>query len=533
MSDVEIDFGGDFDDLKDQLDDIGRDIRGTFGAASVAAAATFTTAALEGFELLAEGIHGALELMREWIQFAAEGEQVNLRLALAVRGAGDEFAYTVEQLQEMANGLQDVSTQSSAAVKSAEQILIRFNLVGDQFERTLKLSADLSAAIGTELTSAASMLGRALNDPEQGMNFLRRSGVALDDQEKALIKTLSDSGEKLRAQEVLLQALERRLTGSAEVMRGSYLGGWQALGQIWDDIREEFGAGLLALLDDLGRALLGIDGKVTGLQSSTADMLADLRPKIKDFVTELKEDLIAIAITVEVMTERSWEAIQSLIDKAIILQAKIRPEWQRTSANAGSLAGAAQREARRMDGGDTEDFQTEVARRILSAISGGNNGEGGLAPVASGSLPINWNARVPFAGMMPFGGIDTRALGQLADTGGVAQFFSSLGKGSSNLFGGLAGLGSSALGAAGGIAGNLANDRGGGFRAQFEDANSLFKRIQSSAASLDDDPVKKTAKHTETTAENTKKLVDINMSLETNIKSVATALGKGVVAILE
>lgn len=531
MSDVEIDFGGDFDDLRDQLDDISRDIRGTFGAASVAAAATFTTAALEGFELLSEGIHGALELMREWIQFAAEGEQVNLRLALAVRGAGDEFAYTVEQLQEMANGLQDVSTQSSAAVKSAEQILIRFNLVGDQFERALKLSADLSAAMGTDLTSAASTLGRALNDPEQGMNFLRRAGVALDDQEKVLIKTLSESGEKLRAQEVLLQALERRLTGSAEVMRGSYLGGWQALGQIWDDIREEFGAGLLALLDDLGRALLDVDGKVTQLQSNTADMLADLRPKIKDFLTSIKEDLLAIGITMATVTERMISNVQTVIDSWTTLDVTIK-RMTGTPMTKDEMLEGIRAGGRLADRQNSESLTTEVGRRILESLRG-SGGEGGLAPVASGSLPINWNARVPFAGMMPFGGIDTRALGQLTDTSGVAQFFSSLGKGSSNLFGGLAGLGSSALGAAGGIAGNLANDRGGGFRAQFEDANSLFKRIQSSAASLDDDPLKKTAKHTETTADNTKKLVDINMSLETNIKSVATALGKGIATILE
>lgn len=143
--------------------------------------------------------------------------------------------------------------------KEAQSLLLSFDKVrGQAFERTLKVATDLSARLGTDLKSSIRQVGLALQDPVAGLTLLRRSGIAFDESQKNLIKTLHESGRSLEAQNIILAELERRFSGSAEAARntlgGALTGLKNALSELFEGTREST-SGLVNLINDFSAAL--------------------------------------------------------------------------------------------------------------------------------------------------------------------------------------------------------------------------------------------------------------------------------------
>lgn len=162
-------------------------------------------------------------------------------LAVSAWGAADESA-KIARVQEQlikqtgasawtsADGM-DAFTQSLSnkigiddeLIASGESVLLTFtnvqNKVGegnDVFNQATGLAADMSTVLGTDLSSANMMLGKALNDPIDGVTKLTRSGVTFTDAQKEQIKTLQESGDILGAQKVILGEVSKEFGGAAE-----------------------------------------------------------------------------------------------------------------------------------------------------------------------------------------------------------------------------------------------------------------------------------------------------------------------------
>jgi hypothetical protein len=65
---------------------------------------------------------------------------------------------------------------------------------------------------------AAIQLGKALNDPTQGVSALSRVGVSFTDVQKDMIKKLQESGDMMGAQRIILGELEKQFGGTAEAV---------------------------------------------------------------------------------------------------------------------------------------------------------------------------------------------------------------------------------------------------------------------------------------------------------------------------
>jgi hypothetical protein len=89
-----------------------------------------------------------------------------------------------------------------------------------------------------DLNSAAQMVGRALDQPLRGMNSLGRSGVRLSDSQKKLVKSLVETGQTAKAQDVILKELESRYKGAAAAARDTLGGSLQVLKQTWGNLFE-------------------------------------------------------------------------------------------------------------------------------------------------------------------------------------------------------------------------------------------------------------------------------------------------------
>jgi hypothetical protein len=108
-------------------------------------------------------------------------------------------------------------------IKESQALLLTFDSVnktadtaGGVFDRATAAAVDLAAAGFGTVSSNATQLGKALEDPIKGLTALTRSGVTFTDEQKELIRTLVESNRTLEAQEVILSAIETQVGGTAE-----------------------------------------------------------------------------------------------------------------------------------------------------------------------------------------------------------------------------------------------------------------------------------------------------------------------------
>jgi hypothetical protein len=94
-------------------------------------------------------------------------------------------------MQAFAGDLQKVTTFGDEAIISSQALLLTFTQVGEEaFPRAQKSILDVATAMGTDLKSATLQVGKALNDPIQGITALTRSGIQFSESQKAVIKQM-------------------------------------------------------------------------------------------------------------------------------------------------------------------------------------------------------------------------------------------------------------------------------------------------------------------------------------------------------
>lgn len=186
---------------------------------------------------------------------------------------------TRSSLDGLATEMQRTTVIGDDLVKEAEAILLTFDKVrGEGFERTIKVAADLSARLGTDLKTAVRQVGLALQDPTTGLIALRRSGIAFSESQKDLIKKLVDTGQAAKAQQIILGELERRFAGSAAAARNTLGGALAGLKNQIGDLFEGGGGtgGLASGINNITKALSdpgikqGMDSLVAGFTAIAA-----------------------------------------------------------------------------------------------------------------------------------------------------------------------------------------------------------------------------------------------------------------------
>jgi hypothetical protein len=133
----------------------------------------------------------------------------------ALASMGQTAGFTSEQLQSMASGLQGSSLFGDEDIlgKVTSTLLTFGNVSGEAFIGAQQAALDMSAALGQDLQGAAIMLGKALNDPLQGLSSLSEVGVSFTEGQKNTIKTMVELGDVAGAQEKILDALRQQYAG--------------------------------------------------------------------------------------------------------------------------------------------------------------------------------------------------------------------------------------------------------------------------------------------------------------------------------
>jgi hypothetical protein len=205
---------------------------------------------------------------------AAEAEKSQAKLKSVFDSTGAAAFTSIDALQEHQKALAAATTFDDDSVAEAQAALLRFGTIaGEQFTGATEAAADLAAFMETDIASAADQLGRALADPEKGMDRLRRSGIILSEEQRQLVKDFTAVGDVASAQQVILDAISASLGNVAEDIAATDAGKLQqAMVQLGE-------AG-----EALGTFILPVFASVAGFLKDMAVGFQTLDPTIQQFI---------------------------------------------------------------------------------------------------------------------------------------------------------------------------------------------------------------------------------------------------------
>jgi hypothetical protein len=171
----------------------------------------------------------------------------------AIESTGGAARLTAQDLGDMASKLQGLTTYGDEDILQnvTAQLLTFTQVQGKTFERAQSTILDMSTLLGTDLSSSAIMVGKALNDPIAGISALSRVGVTFSDAQKDVIASLVETGDVAGAQAVILSNLETQFQGQAAAAVSTPLGQWAQLSNAIGDVKEQLGGQIAPFLAPL------------------------------------------------------------------------------------------------------------------------------------------------------------------------------------------------------------------------------------------------------------------------------------------
>jgi hypothetical protein len=178
---------------------------------------------------------------------------------------------TAAQVGDLATAISNKTGADDEAVQSGANMLLTFTAVrnevgrgNDVFNQATAAATDLAAGLnqgqvtaeGTQ--QAATLLGKALNDPIAGMTALRRVGISFTASQVDQIKALQKSGHTLEAQKVILAEVNKEFGGTARAAADPL----QRMSVILGNVGEDIGNKLLPALDKGADLLAAIPAPV-------------------------------------------------------------------------------------------------------------------------------------------------------------------------------------------------------------------------------------------------------------------------------
>lgn len=204
---------------------------------------------------LALGTGAVVNFTKGLIGAAEEEIKGNKRLeaiATSMKLFGDQTGSVVKRLEDYASNQQAMIGIDDDVVKGTQAKLLTFaalaktaDTAGGAFDRATQASIDLAAAGFGTAEGNAIQLGKALQDPVKGITALSRSGVTFTASEKERIKTLVESNRIGEAQNLVLQAIETQVGGTANATASA----GDKMNGAWQNLQETIGLKLLPVFN--------------------------------------------------------------------------------------------------------------------------------------------------------------------------------------------------------------------------------------------------------------------------------------------
>ena len=158
----------------------------------------------QDFFFMNSAVQQGLQVFKWWMKVTEESEKAEKQLQARLVSTAHAAGLTADEIKNMATELQKVTTYDDEAILGGQNLLLTFTKIGKEvFPQATEAMLDLSTALGQDVKSSAIQLGKALNDPIQGVLALRRVGVQLSDQQEEQIKKFMKLNDVVSAQKIL------------------------------------------------------------------------------------------------------------------------------------------------------------------------------------------------------------------------------------------------------------------------------------------------------------------------------------------
>jgi hypothetical protein len=196
--------------------------------------------------------------LKKAVTNAKEAEKIGRQTEAVIKSTGQAANVTADDVQNLASAIQKKTAVDDEATKSSSNLLLTFKNVQNSadgsvrtFDRAQEAIVDMAAGMNNAVPTAAMLksstiqLGKALNDPIKGMAALSKVGVQFNEEQKATIEGLIESGQLQKAQGVILKEVEGQFKGSAEAQATAM----DHLRETWNDFLEEVGKKILPVME--------------------------------------------------------------------------------------------------------------------------------------------------------------------------------------------------------------------------------------------------------------------------------------------
>lgn len=262
------------------------------------------TAAVVGFGALA---------VKEFSDSQLAGAQLNAVL----KSTGGIAGVTAESANELASSLQKVTMFSDEAVVSAESMLLTFTGISKEiFPQVTELALDMATVFKEDAASSANTLGKALNDPIDGLTKLTKKGVVFTAEQENMVRSLSAAGDKMGAQKIILDELQKEYGGSARAAGGTFAGSLIILKNTFGDLMEVIGKGIVdaiqpfvsgltnfvtnnapqiqTAIGNIGIAFQSLGTIIGAAFNFAKDVFAQVKPQLDSLWQTIQNDLIPV-----------------------------------------------------------------------------------------------------------------------------------------------------------------------------------------------------------------------------------------------
>ncbi|MDX3958727.1 phage tail length tape measure family protein [Pasteurella multocida] len=281
------------------------------------------------------------------ISIYAETERYMARTEAQLKATGAAVGFTASELDKFARSVAMNTLASTDGIRNAMSVLMTFKSVtGDIFKQTISLAQDLAEVFKTDVASEARNLGRALETPTEAVSILKRKGIELSESQQELIKKFVESGEKAKAQELILHELQKRVGGAGQAAANDTVtGALDTLGQATDELKEAFATatGITDIfkksVNGLAKAFIWLREKIAGPSDMKA-YVNELEQSIKknEELLKLKKQQALLASSTQYWSNSSNNAeIQRLENglarqRGILAEARAKLEEQEKEA---------------------------------------------------------------------------------------------------------------------------------------------------------------------------------------------------------
>lgn len=221
------------------------------------------------------------------IEPGLEAARITAQTEAVIKSTGGTAGLTADEIGNLAGAMSRLSGGSDEAIQSGENMLLTFTGIGkDIFPRVTQAMTDMAVSMAegdvqaADFRGTALQLGKALNDPAQGLAALSRAGVSFSEAQKAAIKQMVAVNDIGGAQALMLAELEKEFGGAAKAAGDTLPGKLAKAQNAIDNMRENLANMFIPVVgqaaDAFNTLVTGRDQLSDAFRASQASIQADL-----------------------------------------------------------------------------------------------------------------------------------------------------------------------------------------------------------------------------------------------------------------